>query len=72
MKLKIKYVGLVILDLLVLISNLFVAPILSIFTRAQPDLDEFGEPWGKHGKCIRIRLGWKLMTDKFERYGESV
>lgn len=25
-------------------------------------------PWS-FGRCIRMRLGWKLMTDKFERYG---
>lgn len=25
-------------------------------------------PWG-FGRCLRMRLGWKLMTDKFERYG---
>lgn len=24
---------------------------------------------GKIEKCIRIRLGWKMMTDKFELYG---
>ena len=26
------------------------------------------KPW-LFGKCLRIRLGWKMMTDKFERYG---
>lgn len=25
-------------------------------------------PWG-FGKCFRARLGWKIMTDKFGRYG---
>ena len=25
-------------------------------------------PWG-FGKCLRARLGWKIMTDKFQRYG---
>lgn len=25
-------------------------------------------PWG-FGRCLRIRLGWKLMTDKVQRYG---
>jgi hypothetical protein len=25
-------------------------------------------PWG-FGKCFRARLGWKIMTDKFQRYG---
>lgn len=25
-------------------------------------------PWG-FGRCLRSRLGWKIMTDKFERYG---
>jgi hypothetical protein len=24
-------------------------------------------PWA-FGKCVRVRFGWKLMTDKFERY----
>ncbi len=29
------------------------------------------KPWriGSFEKCIRVRLGWKVMTDKFERYG---
>lgn len=25
-------------------------------------------PWG-FGRCLRARLGWKIMTDKFQRYG---
>ena len=25
-------------------------------------------PWG-FGRCLRARLGWKIMTDKFGRYG---
>ncbi len=25
-------------------------------------------PWG-FGRCLRMRLGWKVMTDKFQRYG---
>lgn len=25
-------------------------------------------PWG-FGRCLRMRLGWKIMTDKFQRYG---
>lgn len=25
-------------------------------------------PWG-FGRCLRARLGWKIMTDKFARYG---
>jgi hypothetical protein len=25
-------------------------------------------PYG-FGRCVRARLGWKIMTDKFERYG---
>ncbi len=25
-------------------------------------------PWG-FGRCLRCRLGWKIMTDKFQRYG---
>jgi hypothetical protein len=25
-------------------------------------------PWGL-GRCLRARLGWKIMTDKFSRYG---
>lgn len=25
-------------------------------------------PW-LFGRCLRARLGWKIMTDKFERYG---
>lgn len=25
-------------------------------------------PWA-FGKCLRMRLGWKIMTDKFKRYG---
>lgn len=25
-------------------------------------------PWGL-GRCFRARLGWKIMTDKFHRYG---
>lgn len=25
-------------------------------------------PWG-FGRCLRSRLGWKIMTDKFERFG---
>lgn len=25
-------------------------------------------PWG-FGKCLRVRLGYKIMTDKFARYG---
>ena len=157
------------LDIIFYVSNLFVAPVLSLFTKAQVDLDEKTERWGwlygtwdnppqgdtkhqreglfpyattgvkgyimrvlwlyrnpaygfqkavgipynkrgiihcvgdedisdKYGRpgyyyatyklddkleafefyavlpytktrCLRIRLGWKLMTDKFERYG---
>lgn len=25
-------------------------------------------PWA-FGRCLRVRIGWKLMTDKFQRYG---
>ena len=165
-----KYLLIVLLDILANISNFIVAPILSIFTRAKPDLNEKGEQWGwiygtwdnppqgdskwqregwfpyittgwkgylnrvgwlyrnpcyglqkmmgidynpnnligckgnenisdkygiagsyyaevrspagkvlgfeyylikpyGNGKCLRVRLGWKIMTDKFEKYG---
>ena len=33
-------------DILMWISNLFVAPILSLFTKAQPDLNEKTKQWG--------------------------
>jgi len=26
------------------------------------------KPYGPFGKCLRVRLGWKMMTDKFPRY----
>lgn len=25
-------------------------------------------PWSS-GRCLRIRIGWKILTDKFQRYG---
>ena len=42
----IKYLFLVVLDAFANLSNFIAAPILSIFTRARPDLDEAGKPWG--------------------------
>ncbi len=68
MNLKVKYRGLVLLDVLVLITNyLVVAWVLSLFTRAQPDLDEAGEQWGwwfgtwdnpPQGDSRWLREGW--------------
>lgn len=44
--LYLKYILSVLADILGVASNIIAAPILSIFTKAQPDLDEHGEPWG--------------------------
>ena len=41
-----KWVSLVILDILSLCSVPIAVPILSLFTRARPDLNEYGKPWG--------------------------
>lgn len=41
-----KYILLVILDIVSLLSSVVAVPILSIFTKAQLDLNEFGKPWG--------------------------
>lgn len=46
MNVYIKYGLLVILDTVSLLSSFIAVPILSIFTKAQPDLDEEGEAWG--------------------------
>jgi hypothetical protein len=26
-------------------------------------------PWPAYGKCLRVRIGWKIITDKFEALG---
>lgn len=62
-----KYLLLVLLDLVTLLSSVVAVPILSIFTRPQPDLNEAGEPWGwiygtwdnpPQGDAKWIREGW--------------
>ena len=67
-RLIIKYIGLVFMDLFVLLSNyLLVAWVLSLFTRARPDMDEYGKQWGgwygtwdnpPQGDLRWIREGW--------------
>lgn len=62
-----KYIGLVLLDFLALLTVPIAVPVICIFTRARPDLDEHGEPWGwiygtwdnpPQGDSKWLREGW--------------
>lgn len=67
-KLSLKWSGLFILDIAVLVLNyIVVAWALSLFTKAQPDLNEKTKPWGgwfgtwdnpPQGDSRWLRLGW--------------